>query len=182
MVLALAAAAAPLLATSGSRAWLAIEDPAKPWPPLGEDKPSAGPFFLVWTDPQIDRIVPEQWPYQIATIRRLPPVAERFPALLPAAEASADVQAGFAQFQKNCLACHRLNRQGDAQFGPDLNVPYNPTEYLQAGFLKRLIRNPQDLRHWPQARMPAFAETTLSDTELDQLIAYLSHMASRKVQ
>lgn len=175
-------AAAPLLATSGSRAWLAIEDPANPWPPLGEDKPSAGPFFLVWTDPQIDRIVPEQWPYQIATIRRLPPVAERFPALLPAAEASADVQAGFAQFQKNCLACHRLNRQGDAQFGPDLNVPYNPIEYLQAGFLKRLIRNPQDLRHWPQARMPAFAETTLSDTELDQLIAYLTHMAGRKVQ
>lgn len=174
--------AGPLLQTGPARAWLAVEDPAKPWPALGDGKPSAGPFYLVWTNPQASGIRPEQWPFQIATIRRLAPVQARFPALLPDPGLPADdpVRHGFALFQQNCLACHRLNGAGDAQFGPDLNVPYNPTEYFQAGFLRRYIRDPQSLRQWPQARMPGFAPSVLNDQELDDLIAYLAHMAKRK--
>jgi len=80
------------------------------------------------------------------------------------------------------MACHRLNTAGDSQFGPDLNVPHNPTEYFAAGFLRRYIRNPQHLRRWPQGRMPGFAEAVLSDAELAQLLDYLRHMAGRKVQ
>ena len=79
--------AAPLLQTTGSRAWLAVEDPAAPWPPLASGKPSAGPFYLVWTNPESDHIGPEQWPFQIARIGRQKSVAERFPALLPADDA-----------------------------------------------------------------------------------------------
>ncbi|MDE3736552.1 cytochrome c [Pseudomonas resinovorans] len=173
--------AAPLLATKGARAWLAIEDPAKPWPPLATGKPSAGPFYLVWTEPKAARIGPEQWPFQVARIRYLPAVAERFPALLPADNAGAEVQAGFAQFQKNCLACHRLNGAGDAQFGPDLNIPHNPTEYLAGDFLPRYIRDPQSLRRWPQGKMPGFSKEAITDEELGQLIGYLKHMAGRKV-
>lgn len=172
--------AAPLLATEGARAWLAIEDPAAPWPALGEGKISAGPFYLVWTHPEAANIGPEQWPFQIQRIRQLTPLAQRFPALLPSAQASADVQAGFAHYRKHCMACHRLNRQGDAQLGPDLNLPYNPTEYFREDFLRRYIRDPQALRHWPQARMPAFPTRVLSDAELEQLLAYLRHMAGRK--
>lgn len=174
--------AAPLLQAGPARAWLAVEDPAKPWPALGNGKPSAGPFYLVWTDPQAGSIRPEQWPFQITTIRRLAPVQERFPALLPAPSLAANdpVRQGFALFQQNCLACHRLNGAGDAQFGPDLNVPHNPTEYFQPGFLRRYIRDPQSLRQWPQAKMPGFAENVLSEQELDELIAYLAHMAKRK--
>ncbi|WP_248745681.1 cytochrome c [Pseudomonas sp. MWU12-2037] len=175
-------AAAPLLNRQGAQAWLAVEDPAQPWPPLADGKPSAGPFYLVWTDPQAGHISPEQWPYQMASIRRLAPVAERFPALRPDPKLAANdpVNKGFALFQKNCMACHRLNGAGDAQVGPDLNVPYNPTEYFAAGYLKRYIRDPQSLRHWPQAKMPAFAPAVLPDGELDQLVAYLKHMAKRK--
>lgn len=175
-------AAAPLLQAGPARAWLAIEDPAEPWPPLGQGKAGAGPFYLVWTQPQAGRISPEQWPFQVASLRRLAPVAERFPALRPAPQLRADdpVNLGFALFQKNCLACHRLNGAGDAQFGPDLNLPYNPTEYFQPAFLRRYIRDPQSLRHWPQARMPGFAETVISDAELEQLLSYLAHMATRK--
>ncbi|MCO7596055.1 MULTISPECIES: cytochrome c [Pseudomonas] len=174
--------AGPLLQTGPARAWLAIEDPARPWPALGPGKPSAGPFYLVWTDPQASGIRPEQWPFQITTIRRLASVQERFPALLPDAGLPADdpVRRGFALFQQNCLACHRLNGAGDAQFGPDLNVPYNPTEYFQPGFLRRYIRDPQSLRQWPQGRMPGFAQSVLSDQALNDLIAYLAHMATRK--
>lgn len=174
-------AAAPLLNSKGARAWLAIEDPAKPWPPLAAGKPSAGPFYLVWTNPKAARIGPEQWPFQVARIRYLPSVAERFPALLPADNADAGVQAGFDQFQKNCLACHRLNGAGDAQFGPDLNIPHNPTEYLAGDFLPRYIRDPQSLRRWPQGKMPGFSKEAITDEELGQLIGYLKHMAGRKV-
>jgi len=174
--------AAPLLQDGPARAWLAIEEPARPWPALGKGKPSAGPFYLVWTDPQASGIRPEQWPFQIATIRRLAAVEARFPALLPDPMLTKDdpVRQGFALFQQNCLACHRLNGAGDAQFGPDLNVPHNPTEYFQPGFLRQYIRNPQSLRQWPQARMPGFAESVLSEQELDALLAYLKHMAGRK--
>ncbi|UTL82501.1 c-type cytochrome [Pseudomonas putida] len=174
--------AAPLLQEGPARAWLAIEDPAAPWPALGNGKPSAGPFYLVWTAPQASGIRPEQWPFQIATIRRLAAVEQRFPALLPDPKLPAEdrVRQGFALFQQNCLACHRLNGAGDAQFGPDLNVPHNPTEYFQPGFLRQYIRDPQSLRQWPQARMPGFAESVLSEEELDALLAYLGHMAKRR--
>ena len=172
--------AAPLLSTQGARAWLAVEDPAQPWPALAAGKPSAGPFYLVWQNPEAAQIGPEQWPFQVSTLRLLAPVARRFPALLPAADASAEVQAGFAVFQKNCLACHRLNGAGDSQFGPDLNVPHNPTEYFAGDFLRQYIRDPQSLRKWPQGRMPGFSGAVLSDRELGELIGYLGHMAGNR--
>ncbi|WP_054920508.1 MULTISPECIES: c-type cytochrome [Pseudomonas] len=176
-------AAAPLLEKNGARAWLAVEDPAHPWPPLGQGKPSAGPFYLVWTNPQAGRISPEQWPFQVSRFKQLQTVSERFPALLPDPKLAANdpINQGFALFQKNCLACHRLNGGGDAQMGPDLNVPYNPTEYFSGDFLKRYIRDPQSLRHWPQAKMPAFTASVLPDNELDLLVGYLRHMAGRKL-
>ena len=177
-------AAAPLLNKDGARAWLAIEDPARPWPPLSADKHSAGPFYLVWTDPQAGNISPEQWPFEVASIKLMAPVAQRFPALLPDPALKADdpVNKGFALFQKNCLACHRLNGAGDAQFGPDLNIPYSPTEYFGADFLNRYIRDPQSLRHWPQAKMPGFSAQVLPDGDLEMLVGYLKHMAGRKVK
>lgn len=176
-------AAKPLLATQGARAWLAIEDPATPWPPIARGKPSAGPFYLIWTDPQAGPISPEQWPFQLASIRRLPPLDSRFPALRPAPGLADDdpITRGYALFQQNCLACHRLNGAGDARMGPDLNLPFNPTEYFVAGTLERYIRNPQSLRQWPEAKMPGFSAKVLSDDDLTALISYIRHMAGRKV-
>lgn len=175
--------AGPLLQKTGSQAWLAVEDPAHPWPGLSKDKPSAGPFYLVWTDPAVSGISPEQWPYAVGKIRLLASVAERFPALLPdpGLAATDPVNQGFALFQKNCFACHRLNGAGDSQLGPDLNIPHNPTEYFAGDYLKLYIRNPQALRQWPQAKMPAITPQVLSDQELDQVVKYLKHMAGRKV-
>ena len=153
---------------------------ATPLAPLAKDKPSAGPFYLVWTDPAASQIGPEQWPFQVARIRQLAAVEQRFPALLPAADASAEVRAGFALYQKNCMACHRLNGAGDSEFGPDLNIPHNPTEYFTGDFLRQYIRDPQSLRRWPQGRMPGFSEQVLNTMELEQLVGYLQHMAQRK--
>lgn len=174
--------AAPLLQKAGSQAWLAVEDPAHPWPGLSKDKPGAGPFYLVWTDPAASKISPEQWPYAVGKIRQLTSVAERFPALLPDPKlAPADpINKGFALFQKNCFACHRLNGAGDSQLGPDLNIPHSPTEYFAGDYLKLYIRDPQTLRQWPQAKMPAISKDVLSDEELAQVVSYLKHMAGRK--
>jgi mono/diheme cytochrome c family protein len=177
--------AAPLLAAGdGARAYLAVEPADAPWPPLkAGDRATAGPFYLVWVRPERGRIVPEQWPYQVAQIEQTLPLAERFPAIAPAAglAAGGQVNRGFAAFTKNCMVCHTLNLGGDAALGPDLNVPFNPTEYLRADALRRLLRDPQSLRRWPAAKMPAFDTTILSDRELNDILAYLRHMTNRKV-
>lgn len=171
-----------LLHSHGSQAWLAIEEPGKPWPSLGQGKPGAGPFYLVWVDPAAMKVSPEQWPFQLASIRRLAPVAERFPAIRPGTPAGdSEINRGFAVFQRTCFACHTLNGQGDARLGPDLNIPHNPTEYLRDDLLRAYIRDPQSLRRWPQARMPGFGKEALTEADLDALLAYLRHMAGRKI-
>lgn len=165
-------------------AYLAVEPIDKPWPKLkAESKLSAGPFYLVWLNPQRARIGPEQWPYQIAQIKIQPSLRKRWPALMPGAEIPADspVNRGLAVYQKNCFACHRLNRSGDATKGPDLNLPMNPTEYFQAEALRQLIRNPHSVRSWPGLSMPAFDEKILSNQELEDLLTYLKYMARRKI-
>ena len=171
-----------LLDERGSEAWLAVESPAQPWPALGPGKPSAGPFYIVWTRPQAAHIGQEQWPYQVASIRKLADVSQRFPAMRPDSALPADspIRRGYAVFQRTCLACHTLNGSGDAKLGPDLNIPHNPTEYLRADLLRAYVRDPQSLRHWPQAKMPGFSRDALSDQDLDDLLAYLRHMAGRK--
>jgi mono/diheme cytochrome c family protein len=174
--------AALILNRHGSAAWLAIEDPASPWPALPGQHADAGPFYVVWTKPQAARVGPEQWPYQLVTIRKLDSVVARFPALLPdpSLPAASPVRRGLTVFQHTCFACHTLNGAGDAKLGPDLNIPYNPVEYLDARLLRAYIRNPQSLRRWPQAKMPGFSPQALSDADLDALLAYLRYMAGHK--
>lgn len=174
--------AALILAGHGAEAWLAVEDPGQPWPALPGKTQSAGPFYVVWTHPEAGGINPEQWPYQLAAIRKMDEVASRFPAMAPdpALPPGSPERHGFEVFQRICLACHTLNGQGDAKLGPDLNIPYNPTEYLRADLLRAYVRDPQSLRRWPQAKMPGFDPKALSDADLDALLAYLSHMAGRK--
>lgn len=170
-----------ILNRQGAQAWLAIEDPAHPWPALAENRNGAGPFYLVWTDPKAAHISPEQWPYQLAAIRLLSGVEARFPAIVPQAGANADVHKGFAVFKRTCFACHTMNGAGDAKLGPDLNIPHNPTEYLRADLLRGFIRNPQSLRRWPEAKMLGFpTQEALSDDDLDAVLAYLRYMAKHK--
>ncbi|MHA6846495.1 c-type cytochrome [Ralstonia syzygii] len=167
----------------GPRAWLAVENPAAPWPTLkGQD---IGPFRLVWTVPpssQEAAVNESLWTYSIVRIDVAAPPSERFAALRPAPGLPADgpVMRGFATFQRVCFSCHSLNRVGDATLGPDLNVPYSAVEYLGDERLAKLIRDPQSLRWWPNARMSAINEKTLTDAQLKDLLAYLHHMAVRK--
>ena len=169
--------------TDVPRAWLAVEDPAAPWPKLkGQD---IGPFRLIWTVPKGPagaEINESLWTYSIVRIDVTASPAERFVAIRPAAGLPADgpVMRGFATFQRVCFSCHSMNRAGDANLGPDLNVPHSAIEYLGDDKLSALIRDPQSLRWWPGSRMSSIDEKTLSDADLKDLLAYLHHMAGRK--
>ena len=165
---------------TASKAFLAIEDPQHPWPPLLGKASSAGPFYLIWTHPQASAIGGEEWPYQIASFNILSDPRRVFPTMYPADDAALNVQNGFKSFQKNCFACHKINGNGAAAIGPDLNLPMNPTEYFEAKALTAFIRNPASVRTWPGMVMHGFSAAAIPDAELADLLAYLRNMSSRK--
>ncbi|MET0918696.1 MAG: cytochrome c [Burkholderiales bacterium] len=167
-------------ATGGSKAWIAIEDPAAPWPILPGKSASAGPFYLVWENPERSSIGSEQWPYQLASLTEVESPAHRWPQMVVDRNLPMDAPArrGQAIFTTQCLPCHRMKGAGAADVGPDLGQPMNPVQYLTAKGLRSLIRNPKAVRTWPQQQMPGFDETMIRETDLDALIAYLAHMAT----
>lgn len=167
---------------AGAVAYLAVEDPAKPWPKLPGKDVSAGPFYVVWANPKRSGIGPESWPYQTARLELTSSVASRYPDILvdPALAADAPARRGQEVFVDNCFVCHRMNGGGEASIGPDLNLPMNPTEYFQAAALRKYIRDPKSVRDWDGQAMPGFGPGTIGDADLDALIAYLGHMAGRR--
>ncbi|ALX13568.1 cytochrome C [Burkholderia cepacia JBK9] len=162
--------------------WLAIEDPAHPWPKLPGKQVSAGPFYLVWLGPDASSVRGEQWPYQIVRVTIESSPLARWPSLAvdAALPANDPARAGQRLFVTQCLACHRLDGAGSSHAGPDLNAPMNPVDYFQPAALRRYIRNPASVRDWPGRSMPAFPPDQLSDRELDQIVAYLADRAKRK--
>ena len=57
----------------------------------------------------------------------------------------------------------------------------NATEYMTDKGLHALIRDPKSVRNWPGMKMQGWSPDLLSDREIDHIIAYLEHMAGRKV-
>ncbi|PWU22385.1 MAG: cytochrome C [Bdellovibrio sp.] len=176
------------ISSAGAVAYITIEQENEKWPPMkaekGEDPKTPAPFYLAWLNPEKSKIGPEEWPYQLASFSVTLPIEEQYPLIVPSAKLGSDhpIQLGFKTFLKNCFACHTMNGQGATQMGPDLNLPYNPTQYLREDYLKKLIRNPQQLRHWPQAKMNGFTREQISEDELRDLILYLKHMARHKAR
>jgi len=181
---------APLLSTrllnsnpNKSVAYIAIEPASERWPRLKPNSAaSAGPFYLVWDNPKASNIGTEEWPYQLAGFVLKPSIEAQFPNTVPSQSLHAESTArqGYKLFIKNCFACHTMNGQGASQIGPDLNLPHNPTEYFSPTFLRKLIRDPQSVRLWPESKMKGFDRSMLSDKELQSIISYLQHMSSRK--
>ena len=165
-----------------SKAYLAIEDPKSPWPDLVGKTTSAGPFYLVWTDPRASAIGREEWPFQVVSLIILSNPRTVFPNIYPADDAAPNVQNGFKSFLKNCFACHKMNGNGAGSIGPDLNFPMNPTEYLDETALAALIRRPASVRTWPGMVMPGFSEAAIPDAERADLIAYLRYMSKTKAK
>ena len=175
---------APLMNSDpdGAVAYIAVEPMNRKWPNLPEKDAGPGPFYLVWVHPERSGIMREQWPYQVARLELATSIASRYPALLVAEDLAADhpARAGQDLFLTQCFVCHRMNGAGDAEMGPDLNLPMNPTEYFRDAALAAYIRDPSALRTWPGQQMPAFPPDDLSDDDIATIVAYLRHMAGRK--
>lgn len=171
-----------LLNYKKAEAFLAIESPKEPWPILPKKETSAGPFYLVWVEAKGSDIKPEEWPFQVAKFKIIKSLSEKYPKVYPVGNFSDahPVHKGLKIFLQNCFACHTMNKEGSSEMGPDLNLPYNPMEYLQERYFWKLVRNPQDLRHWPKSQMSSFPKEVLSDQDIKDLIAYLKHMSRNK--
>lgn len=168
------------LQTGPAQAWLAIEPEGQPWPALPKKTQSAGPFYVVWLPDTGVRS--EQWPYNVAKLNVRETPEKRWPQIqvdgqLPAQDPA---RRGQALYITQCLVCHTMNRGGAGTMGPDLNLPMNPVNYFQSAALRQLIRNPASVRQWPTSSMPGFDTKQLSEQDLDDLLAYLAHMAPRK--
>jgi len=161
-------------------AWLAIEPANRPWPKLSDGK-TAGPFYLVWTDPAASGVLREQWPYQVVSIDAVDDPQARWPQLAFPKGAAIDpvVAKGRDLVMVQCMACHRVNGAGDAAVGPDLNRPHNPTDYFQPWALRALIRDPASVRDWPERHMAGFPKAAMSDADVDAIIAYLGFTAKQ---
>jgi len=132
------------------------------------------PFYLIWSEPGQNDPHRYPWPFQLATIERVP-FERRHPHTLPAGEAEGSpAWLGFAVFRSQCVMCHSINGEG-GKVGPELNVPRSIVEYRPIEQLKRFIRDPQSFRY---TTMPSQAQ--LSEAELDALIAYFRAMSGRK--
>ena len=164
--------------------FLAVETPAAPWPsiPGKPDKASAGPFYIVWRLVPPARVSSEYWAYRLAALAVTEIPLKRWPGLAVGADVPAGdpVRIGLDRFVALCMACHRFNGQGEGEQGPDLGRPMNPVDYLQPAALRKMIRNPASVRKWPDQKMPGFAEDTLSNSDLDAIIAWLTYKARQQ--
>jgi len=162
-------------AHGSSVAWIAIEDPQHPWPHL-EGKPySAGPFYLVWQDPERSGVTSEQWPYALMSLTSVADPLRRWPQLAIGAGVAKNHpgRRGQAVYIVQCLPCHRLRGAGEGSIGPDLGQPMPAVSYFTRAGLRKLIRNPAAVRTWPRQQMPPADAATLPDADIDAVIAYL---------
>ena len=170
--------------TAQVEAFVAIEDPAAPWPaiPGKPDKASAGPFYVIWRRAPSVHISPEYWAYRLAALAVTDSPLKRWPGLAVGADVPAGdrIRTGLDRFVAVCMACHRFNGEGEGEQGPDLGRPMNVTEYFQIPALKKLIRDPASVRRWPEQKMPGFDQAALSDSDLDAIVDWLAYKAKQR--
>ncbi len=167
-----------------SIAYLAIEKENEPWPAVHPEQGpgTAGPFFLIWKNPELSHVGVEEWPFQLEGFEIKGSLRSTFPKIFPPkrySQSSPEMR-GFQIFQRSCFSCHKINGQGLSDFAPDLNLPKSPTEYFTQAALRAYIRNPQSLRQWKNDRMRGFSPEELPDPELADLIRYLEIMAKSR--
>ena len=164
-------------------AFLAIETAAAPWPRLpGGGATSAGPFYIVWRRPAGGDISSEYWAYHVAALTVTDSPARRWPGLAVGTEIPAidRIHRGLDRFVAVCMACHRFAGAGEGTQGPDLARPMNPVDYFQPAALRKLLRDPKSVRDWPEQKMPAFSEESLSAADIDAIVAWLTYKAGKR--
>lgn len=156
-------------------AYIAIEDPNKPWPVISKLNHSAGEFYLIWQGQAVQQT---DWVFGTTAINLT--TKNPFSSFLPLIKTKLEAK-GLEQFSRKCGNCHSINLVGNLEKGPDLNVPMNPLEYFSEQQLRRYIRNPQSMRIMKNDLMFPFTKAILSDQELNAIIAFLQIMRTHKI-
>ena len=170
----------PLSIVLGRHSYLAVSDADAPngkeWVDAvknGKTKKIA-PFYVVYSDVKADERN-YKWPYNLVKIS-LVQTAKIYATVYPHNDDT--MVKGFGLFYKNCGICHALNGVG-GKMGPELNYPKSITEYWRdVADIKAFVKAPTSFRH--DCKMPAV--TYLSDRELDEIVRYLTFMATHKTQ
>lgn len=163
-----------------SIAYLAIE-PEEKWPVLfNHTGTTAGPFSVIWTDPQLSYISDEYWAWSVVkiiehkSINRSDVIAA--PSHFVSQKQRTHVLRGYQVYVSHCASCHTINHQGKADIGPDLNRPKNPLDYYpDIRVLKQFIRDPQSVRKRDKGRMSGSSTVGLNDDDLNDLIEYFRY-------
>lgn len=156
-------------------AFVAFDDVDVPgFAPIGPQGVSPAPAYLVWTRPGQSDLATHPRPWQLASIE-IAAIETIYPHVVPTgADVGSDAMLGFRIFRDRCIRCHAINREG-GRVGPDLNVPRSIVEYRSEEQIRQYVRDPTAFRY---GAMPPHRD--LTDAQLDQLLAYLREMSTRK--
>ncbi len=156
-------------------AYLAFDDVDVPgFAPIGPQQVSPAPVYLVWTEPGQNNLDTHPRPWQLATIE-IAPIEALYPHTAPSGvDENSPARHGYTVFVDHCIKCHAINREG-GRVGPELNVPQSIVEYRPLAQIRAYIKNPAAFRY---GAMPA--HPSLSESDLDGLIAYFTLKATQK--
>lgn len=164
-----------------SIAYLAIE-PKNKWPLLKNNTgTTAGPFDVIWVNPEKSYISDEYWAWSVVKIKIHESLDKKIFSTAPNVQ-DMKIRNGYDIYISHCAGCHSINHIGKGVIGPDLNIPMNPVEYYPDDqLLKKFIRDPQSVRVIKNDRMSGSNKPFLSDEDLDNLILYFHYMAKNKI-
>lgn len=156
-------------------AYLAFDDVDVPgFLPIGPQRVSPAPTYLVWTRQGQNNLDTHPRPWQLSTIE-IAPFEALYPHTVPTGEpAVSDAMRGYSVFRDHCIKCHAINREG-GRVGPDLNLPQSIVEYRPTEQIRAYVKDPAVFRY---GAMPAHPQ--LTEDDLDALLAYFAAMAQRK--
>lgn len=156
-----------------SHVYLAFADlDAGRFQPIGPRGADPGPLYMVWTG--AGRNDTDLYPHPWALVRIIagePP--QGFDKTQPPGGFGNDTAArlGHAIFERRCLHCHSINRQG-GKLGPELNLPRNILSYRSEADVRAFIKDPQSFRY-----SNMLANPDLTEKDLDGIVAYLRAMS-----
>ena len=114
------------------------------------------------------------WPYEVERIE-LWNYNEKFKKSLPASGSSPAVCRGFELFQKYCVACHSVYREGGRKGGELMT--WLGVRAHDDNWLKAWIANPRVINS--KSKMPPLnPQLRNREAEIDNIVAYLREMSS----
>jgi len=135
------------------------------------------PLYLVWDNLNNEQLKAEgasNWPYQVIGIE-ITDFKEKFPRMIPPANASQAAKRGFLTFQKYCMTCHQINGDGGDKGGELNAVGATAFDIRGRDWLVKWILDPRSVR--AATTMPGLRENLPSrEKAANDIVSYLEEM------